>query len=110
AELTGPVDGVVDRVERGLVVDIGLWLQRRVAVPGAVREGPGAYHRQGHRGRVVQRVVDHVVRLLVQVVGVGATEPELLAVELERAVPNGHERPGPALGERGRGGGAGGQA
>ena len=72
-------------------------MQRREAVADAVGEGPGAQHAQGHRGGVVECCVDHVVRLLVQVVGVGAAEPERLPVQHEVAVAGGDEALAPTV-------------
>ena len=96
AQLAGLVDGVVQGVEGRVVIDVGLRLERRVAVTRPVRERPRPDHGQGHRRRVVQGTVDHVVRLLVQVVGVSAAEPPPAAPDVELAVPGGHEVTHPA--------------
>ncbi len=69
------VDGVVERVEGGVVVHVRLRLQGRVTIARAIRERPGPHDRERGGGRVVERTVDDVVRLLMQVVGVGAAKP-----------------------------------
>ena len=96
AKLAGLPDCVVQRIERGVVVHVRLRLQRGVTAAGAVGERPGPDRRQRHCRRVVECAVNHVVRLLVQVVGVGSAEPPRGPAYGELPVPGGHEpaRPG----------------